>query len=46
VTNPYMMGDPSAGSTLSPAHAAGAIVIAAVVGLVVLNRLAVSLRVG
>lgn len=42
MSNPY--GDPGAG--LSPAHAAGAIVIAAVIGLVILNRLAVSLRVG
>jgi hypothetical protein len=46
MSNPYMMGDPSAGNRLSPAHAAGAIVIGAVVGLVILNRLAVSLRVG
>lgn len=46
MSNPYMMGEPGAGSSLSPAHAAGAIVIAAVVGLVVLNRLAISLRVG
>jgi hypothetical protein len=46
MSNPYMMGDPTAGNQLSPAHAAGAIVIAAVVGLVVLNRLAISLRVG
>jgi len=46
VTNPYMMGDPSAGNQISPAHAAGALVIAAVVGLAILNRLAISLRVG
>lgn len=46
MTNPYMMGDPNAGSTISIAHAAGAIVIGAVIGLVILNRLAVSLRVG
>lgn len=46
MTNPYMMGDPSAGSQISTAHATGAIVIFAVLGLIALNRLAVSLRVG
>jgi hypothetical protein len=46
MTNPYMMGDPNGGSSLSTAHAAGALVIAAVVGLALLNRLALSLKVG
>lgn len=46
MSNPYMMGDPGAGNQMSPAHAAGAIVIAAVFGLVFLNRLAISLKVG